>query len=119
MKIYVIQKGEYSDKHIIGVTDDKCKAETVSNAIGGWYTEFDTDQFTIPRCIRYQVYDPVNSYTDDWLAEYDDWEIYDNYKENSIVYDGLYIIYADSPQQAIKIAQDMRAEKLAEEKGLI
>lgn len=27
MKVYVLQKGQYSDRHVIGVTDDKKKAK--------------------------------------------------------------------------------------------
>lgn len=116
MKIYVIQKGEYSDRHIVGVTDDKNKAKKLCDMLDASFSEFDTEQFSIPNSLRFEVWNPSNSYTGGWIAEYDDYDIYDNYKENAIDYDGHYIIYADSPQQAIKIAQDMRAEKLAKEK---
>ena len=116
MKIFVIERGTYSDRHIIGVTDDKKKAEKLCNMLDASFSEFDTEQFSILNSLRYEVYDPGSSYTGEWIAVYDDYNIYDNYKENAIDYDGHYIIYADSPQQAIKIAQDMRAEKLAKEK---
>ena len=119
MKVYVLQKGQYSDRHVIGVTDDKRKAKKICNMIDASFSEFDTEQFQVPNCLRYEVWDERMSYTGEWIAEYDEYDIYDEYKENAIDYDGHYIIYADSPDQAIKIAQDMRAEKLAKEKGIL
>lgn len=119
MKIYVVEQGQYSDRHIIGVTDDKKKAEKVCGALDAWYSEWDTDQFEVRNCLRFEVYDPNCSYDSDWTAVYDAYDLYDNYKENTELDDGVYIIYADSREQAIKIAQDMRAEKLARKNGII
>lgn len=123
MKVYVIEKGYYSDRHIIGIVETKKEADEIckvlydtnsydKDSIG--YSEYDTKQFQTNR-LRFHV-----SYLcDEWEAEYDDYDIYESYKENTETYEDNYIIYANSPDQAIKIAQDMRAEKLAKKEGLI
>lgn len=120
MKVYVIEKGMYSDRHIVGVVESEEEAKKICNVISihpeeDWveYTEYDTHQFVTSR-LRYHVYDCC----DEWEAEYDDYNLLAMYKDNSEEYGGSYIIYANSPQQAIKIAQDMKAEKLAKEKGV-
>ena len=119
MKVYVIEKGRYSDRHVIGVVESKEEAEQICKAVSGHYygedatyEEYDTTRFQNNR-MRFIVYD-----TDKWRVEYDDYNLYENYKENAEYYDGAYIIYANSPDVAIKIAQDMKAEKLAKEKGV-
>ena len=120
MKVYVIEKGMYSDRHIVGVVESEEEAKKICNVISthpeeDWveYTEYDTHQFVTSR-LRYHVYD----YGDEWEANYDDYDLLAMYKDNSEEYGGSYVIYANSPQQAIKIAQDMKAEKLAKEKGV-
>lgn len=121
MKVYVIEKGSYSNRHVVGVTETKKEAEKICKAISGEdiydkasCTEYDTKQFQINQ-IRFQV-----SYLwNEWEAEYDDYDFYEEYKENTEVYEDFYVIYANSPDQAIKIAQDMRAEKLAKKEGLV
>ena len=115
MKVYVMEYGQYSDRHVIGVTDDKKKARKICKMLGATYEEWDTEQFDVPNAIRYEVMAPGTYWSDEWYVEYDEYDIYDEYKENTEDYDGHYIIYADSPDQAVKIAQDMRAEKLARE----
>ena len=123
MKVYVIEKGYYSDRHIIGIVETKKEADEIckvlydtnsydKDSIG--YSEYDTKQFQTNR-LRFHV----SCLYDEWEAEYDDYDIYENYKENTETYEDSYIIYANSPDQAIKIAQDMRAEKLTKDKGLI
>ena len=121
MKVYVIEKGCYSDRHIIGIVESETEAKNVIEAIkcGSYnddsisYEEYDTHQFADKR-FRYNVTD----YNGDWEAEYDEYDLWNKYKENSHESSGSYIIYANSPNQAIKIAQDMRAEELARKSGL-
>ena len=121
MKVYVIEKGSYSDRHVVGVTETEKEAKEICKAISGEYkydeasyTEYDTKQFQINQ-IRFQVSYLYNK----WKAEYDDYDLYEEYRENTEVYDDFYVIYTNSPDHAIKIAQDMRAEKLAKEKGIL
>ncbi len=121
MKVYVIEKGSYSDRHVVGVTETEKEAKKICKAISGKYkydkasyTEYDTKQFQINQ-LRFDV-----SYLyDEWKVEYDEYDIYADYKENCEYYEDSYIIYANSPDQAIKIAQDMRAEKLAKKAEII
>lgn len=118
MKVYVMQRGQYSDRHIVGVVDDEEKAKTICSMLDAFYSEWDTNQFDVSNCLRFTVHNPDTSYTGDWMAELDDYDIYDEYKENGVYYDGFYVIYANSPDEAIRIAQDMEAQIKAERAGL-
>ena len=116
MKVYVIEKGYYSDRHIIGIVESKEEAEYICNEFKrGNYTfgdksiawcEYDTKQLET-KMFRFEVYHEIDG---TWKAELDDYDIYDYITENQKV-DNIfdYIIYAKTPQQAIKIAQDMYA----------
>jgi hypothetical protein len=55
---------------------------------------------------------------DDWRVEYDDYDLYEMYKENTCDHDGHYIIYADHPDRAKKIAQDMYYEEKTKKSGI-
>lgn len=121
MKVYVIEKGIYSDRHIIGVVETEEEAKKICEAVSGnykfddaSYTEYDTKQF-VTKQLRFMV----NNWYGDWRAEYDDYDFRSMYKTNTKECDGLYIIYASTPQQAIKIAQDMKAEEDAKEAGIV
>lgn len=119
MKVYVLEKGQYSDRHVIGVVDSREKAEKISHMLDATSTEWDTEQFEIPNNVVYEVFDPEFNYGDEWKAFYDDWGLYSDYKENKEEYEGHYIIRSNTPEQAIKIAQDMKAEKLAKKTELL
>jgi len=118
MKVYVIEKGVYSDRHVVAVVETEEEAKIICNGISPYpeevnYTEYNTRQFATNR-LRFHV----NEWSNEWEAEYDDYGFYSAYKNNCEESIGSYVIYANSPQQAIKIAQDMKAEKLAKEKGV-
>lgn len=117
MKVYVIQHGYYSDRHITGVTTDEEKAKKICEMLDSSYSEWDTDQFEVPNAIRFEVMPPLYG-EKNWYVEYDEYGIYSDYKENTEDYKDHFIIYADSSDQAVKIAQDMRAERLAVQKGI-
>lgn len=118
MKVYVITKGCYSDYHIVGVSLDKARAEEIANAVSeepeslykAYVEEYDTDAFVTG--FRYHVsYD-----RGDWSASIDD---YDDHQSNHAYNDRSFVVYAKDERHAIKIAQDMRAEYLAKEKGVV
>lgn len=119
MKVYVIEKGEYSDRFIVGVTDNPIRAEEIKKAVSvGWrgeasITEYDTEQFSDNR-FRYRVEEEFG----EWTASYDDYDMCDNYPESCHAWGDTYITYASSPEQAIKIAQDIKAQMKAEEEGV-
>ena len=120
MKVYVIEMGEYSDRRIIGVTETEEIAKEMCEKIGGdrWdkatYTEYDTNQF-VDRKLRYIV----TELCDEWYAKFDSWDLMFTYRENSEVFEDEWVIYANSQEQAIKIAQDMKAEKAAIKEGIV
>lgn len=120
MKVYVIQKGVYSSKFIVGVVESKEEADQICEAIsddhyGGkaFYEEFNTEDFKT-NLIKFKV---NNSYGE-WDAEYCEPYEWDQYDHNVIAYDDYYIVYAHNKEEAIKIAQDMKAEELAKKKGV-
>ena len=80
------------------------------------YEEYDTKKFADKR-FRFIVNDYYG--VGDWECEYDDYDLYENYKDTTSLGSSGFIVYAESPQQAIKIAQDMRAMELAEKEGII
>jgi len=123
MKIYVIEKGCYSDRHIIAVVETKAEAEEICKAISGRYrydkadyTEYDTKQFQTG-LFRFEV--KGSGYGNDWEADYDDYDFYSKIIENTRIYDGEYIIYARNKEEAVKIAQDMEAVYKAEKAGIV
>ncbi len=130
MKVYVIEKGEYSDRHVIGVTLDEEKAKYVVEEGNNrerktfWYstdyayTEFEMDKFDE----LYNLY--KNNYKlfrvekdlknkDITISERD---IADNLDNSGIVrkydYDSYLSVYvlANTTEKALKIASDKFAE---------
>lgn len=111
MKVYVIQKGKYADRHIIGVTTDKEEAEKIARIVSGKsiyskadVTEYDTNQF-YTGIFKFRV----QNYTG-WDADYCEYPIYDEYTENTKIGDGLYIIFAKNAEEAIEIAKKMEGD---------
>ena len=109
MEVYVIEKGCYSDRYVVGVVETKEEADRVveilekSRGEDVGYSIFDTNQFQTDR-LRFIV-----SYTfGEWIVTYEDY-LYDEYTENTEIYEDCWIIFAPNPDKAIKIAQDMRA----------
>lgn len=123
MIVYVIEKGWYLDRHIVGIVETEDEAQKICDAIkdNSWdsdsvrYEEYDTNRFKNTR-MRFVV---DYEYNGSWHSKYDEYEWNDVYNNNIESYENHYIIYANHSNEAIKIAQDMRAEKLAKENGLI
>lgn len=125
MKVYVIQKGVYSDRHIIGVVETMDEAIGIKQAIlkspyddDITIEEYDTKQFRTNR-MRFLAQYYTNG---SWEIEYDDRNIWEDFVENGEIWDDAFIIYAYSKNQALKIAQDMYAQKeyeRLEKEGLI
>lgn len=120
MKVYVIEMGQYSDRHIVDIVETRELAEDICERIGGdrWdratFTEYDTNHF-VDRRLRYIV----NELCGKWTARFDTWGIYDFYKDSAEFLEDEWVIYANSQEQAIKIAQDMKAEKAAMKEGIV
>ena len=123
MKVYVIERGWYSDKYIAGVVETEAEAKQICDVINSGdteyhndarYEEFDTEQF-VTRKIRWIV---EEDYLNEWSAYSEDDYFRDEATESYESYEDHYIVYADSKEDAIKIAQDLKAEKLAEKSGV-
>ena len=119
MKVYVIEQGYYSGRGVVGVveTEEEAKklCETLYTDIDSvGYTEFDTEQLQT-KLLRYVVHYSSG----EWEADFDDEDLYERHTENTIINEDFYIILAKTADQAIKIAQDMRAEELAKRKGIV
>lgn len=120
MIIYVIEQGQYSDRHIVGLVETEEEAKRLCDSLNkctydsATYTAYDTKQFQIKK-MRYTV---TFLYEDEPQVEYDSYGLYDTYDHSVMVYSGFFVIYADTPEQALKIAYDMRAEAEAERNGL-
>ena len=115
MKVYVIEKGSYSERHVIGVVKTLKEAEDLIKFFEKendyvTFEEFDTDQFK--QKLRFIVERPF----DNWIATFDDYNSYNRYKNNSEVYPGCYVVYSDSYENAIKIAQNMYLQKYNDKK---
>ena len=114
MKVYVIQKGIYSDRHIVCVVETMDEAISIKQAIINspydddvTIDEYDTKQFQTKK-IRFIANYYSNGF---WDIEYDDYNCWSNYSESTEAFDNTYIVYANSRDQALKIAQDMHAQK--------
>ena len=131
MKVYVITKGTYSDYYICGVALTKERAEEICRLKTDWYEsaqieEYDTDDIQANeykqmwKCDRAKdgtwkaksYYDEINriEYGTFGLCDY-------NYKTRRCEtdYDVFYAyVAADDEEHALKIAQDMYAQKKAE-----
>lgn len=139
MKVYIIMKGEYSDKHICGVTLDPDIAEKIKKLCTGEWDycepeihEYETDiwQF-LPQGAK--LYD-VTFYNDGRIhgckmitEDSDHYEsyIYENNIHDSVIWEedrhehGLHVrVLAFGQAHAKKIACDKRAEYLAMEEGI-
>lgn len=115
MKVYVIENDYYSDRHIIGVTETEEEAKKICDAIYDCeYSEWDTNHFQVNQ-IRFEV---THFSGDEWVAELDRYHD-DSNGESYCYYDGCYIVFAMTPEQAIKIAQDMEAEIKAKKAGIV
>ena len=130
MKIYVVTKGEYSDYHILTATTDKDLAEAIR-------AKFDTgdawDECRIEEyenadvymkdvyCVRFnEIGDVID--VEKASASYDGaWEkvnVFVDLKLRMTNCAGYIYVQADTPEAAIKIASEKRAEHLARKAGI-
>ena len=123
MKVYVIERGWYSDKYIAGVVETEEEAKQICDVINSGDTEYyndaryschDTKQF-ITRKLRWEV---EEDYMGEWSASCEEDYYIGRPVQNYEDYEDHYIVFADNKEVAIKIAQDIKAEKLAEKNGV-
>ncbi len=117
MIVYVVEKGEYSSRHIVGVTLNPETAARLEKLADSEYeraftTEYETDVYDDKR--QKFIVEDIDG---EWDAELDTRGRFGYIKENTTLW-GEYMVFAESKEQAIKIAQDMKAQKLAEKNGV-
>jgi len=129
MKVYVIEKGLYSDRYIIGVTDSEETAKIIQKQYDRnndtCYTEYDTDSFKVVKPMGYTIF--YDTRTGAWYGYPDEYGVH-NYTQSKYLGKEAnrsnyttenYAVLANSLDQAIKIAQDMQMMRLAEENNLL
>lgn len=128
-EVYIVTEGEYSDYHIVDVFLDKEKAEffarfhTDDGKVETYYTGDDEYIVKVETITFYEI-----CLNNDGTVKKCEMETYDcipgedDFLEcfpRTVLSDGFYgTIIADSEEQAIKIAQDKRAQWLAEKYGI-
>ena len=132
MKVYVITAGDYSDYHIVAVTEDKEKADNYVKehnerlAEDAYVEEYDTDDFDFAIANRDAKYFKVEG---DWYYSKNCLEIvctesnYVDYIANKYcpyytVIHWIYYCAAEDQDHAIKKAADWAAQKKAEIEGV-
>lgn len=130
MKIYVVMKGAYSDRHVVTATTDPEKAKKISEKFSDdwddcWIDEFEDGDFMLRQLWYVSFFydgsvDTVRRENDEYYYEgaYNDKSIRWNTR-NGIIHDVWMYVFADNEEHAIKIATDKRAEFLAQQNGLI
>lgn len=124
MKVYVIEKGCYSDRYIVGVTDSEETAKIIQKQYDynddTQYTEYDTDQFKVVKPMCYTI--NYDTKTHIWRGYPDGYHIHNYTKSEYLGKEGViesYAVLANTLDQAKKIAQDMKMMRLAEENDLV
>lgn len=124
---YAVTDGDYSDYHIIAITDNKERAENIKKLYSGKHSEPIIEEFFDSEskdeafyCVRY---DTDGSY-DVNLRDFDS-EHFSNINiinENTFYNDWwkyrVFVMAKDKPH-AIKIAQDLWAEHKAKKEGIV
>lgn len=130
MKIYVVMKGIYSDRHVVTATVDPDKAKKIAEKFSddwddAWIDEFEDGDVMLKNLwyVRFNFKGEVETVeleTDEHYYNKPD-EVnrvhWNNYKYK--LHDTWVYVFADDEEHAIKIATEKRAEFLAQRNGLI
>ena len=123
---YAVTDGDYSDYHIIAITDDKERAENIKKLYSGKYSEPMIEEFfdgeSKDECPYYVTYRTNGDY--DAFPQNFDMETLSDInivKEN--ISNGWWeysvLVIAKDKNHAIKIAQDLWAEYKAKKEGIV
>ena len=125
---YAVTDGDYSDYHIIAITDNKERAENIKKLYSGEYSEPMIEEFFDSESkdeAFYDVWYEANGSYSVRLQEFDK-----NYKffniniiEENAIRDDWWryrvLVMAKGKNHAIKIAQDLWAEYKAKKEGIV
>ena len=124
---YAVTDGDYSDYHIIAITDNKERAENIKKLYSSKYSEPMIKEFFDGEAKNEALYDVLycadGSY-DVTLQDFDMKNLSDiNIVKESILRNGWWkysvLVIAKDEKHAIKIAQDLWAEYKAKKEGII
>ena len=130
MKIYVVMKGEYSDRHVVTATLDPVKAKKIAEKFSDacddcWIDEFEDGDFMLRDLWYVSFYGDgsiqcVSKENSEYYYEgaYNDKSIRWNTRNGKVHAVWMYV-FADNEKHAIKIVTEKRAEFLAQQNGLI
>lgn len=125
MKIYVVTKGTYSDYHIITATLDEERAKKIAELCSDCYEECDVEVYEDGQETIKPIYEVVfDNKTGDVNEVYTECSSYgfrhiNEVRISPIVKSTYVYVFADSSEEAIKIAAEKRAEHLAKKEGLV
>lgn len=124
---YAVTDGDYSDYHIIAITDNKERAENIKKLYSGKYSEPMIEEFfdseSKDEGIYYIIYRADGSY-DAFLQDFDVTNLSDiNIINENTFYDNWWkysvLVMAKDENHAIKIAQDLWTEYRAKKEGIV
>ena len=128
MTIYIVTDGVYSDRHIIGCTVDKNKAEQVAELFrNGSVIEWELEKFIHlcddGRSIYYYVHNGGDPFIELVKQSYDHGYLYSECECRGLntifgLDDDECFVKAFSKEQARKIGEDLYAEWKAEKEGV-
>lgn len=138
MKVYAITAGEYSDYHIVAITDDKEKAEALADLINkqaddddAYVEEYDTKDVDIAVAHPNRKYFRVRAHAyNNWIIRCDEIDL-DDYlqcrdqchyivdKGNSFNNEWYFYCSARGQDHAIKKATDWLAQEKAKMEGVV
>ena len=124
---YAVTDGDYSDYHIIAITDNKERAENIKKLYSGKYSEPMIEEFfdseSKDEGFYYVTYRADGSY-DAFLQDFGMKNLSDiNIVKESILRNSWWkysvLVMAKDENHAIKIAQDLWAEYKAKKEGIV
>lgn len=128
MKIfYAVTDGDYSDYHIVAITDNKERAENIKKLYGDNYSEPMIEEFFDGEAKNEALYDVVyktNGSYKVFLQDFDmnklsDINIVNENTSHNDWWKYRVLVMAKDRTHAIKIAQDLWAEYKAKKEGIV
>ena len=124
---YAVTDGDYSDYHIVAITDNKERAENIKKLYSGEYSEPMIEEFFDGESkdeVLYDVWYKTDGGYDTFLQDFDVRKFSDiNIVEENILRDDWWVysvlVMAKDENHAIKIAQDLWAEYKAKKEGIV
>lgn len=124
---YAVTDGDYSDYHIIAITDNKERAENIKKLYGDNYSEPMIEEFFDGEAKNEALYDVVYKTDGSYKVSLKDFDM-NKLSNINIVNENTFhnnwwkyrvLVMAKDRTHAIKIAQDLWAEYKAKKEGIV